>query len=108
MERIYAAIDLFVLPSTCVEAFGMGIIEAMAMRKPVIGSAIGGIPEIISHNLNGILVPPKNVESLSEAIAGYIKNKDGFRDIASAGRKTVELRFSDKQYGDKFEALLKR
>lgn len=108
VERMYAAVDLFVLPSTCVEAFGMGIIEAMAMRKPVIGSAIGGIPEIISHGLNGILVPPKNVDSLSEAIAGYIENKEAFREIASAGRKTVELRFSDKQYGDKFEALLKR
>ncbi len=77
------------------------------MKKPLIGTAIGGIPEIISHGINGILAPPRNIGSLSEAIAGYIENREAFWDIAPAGRKTVELRFSDRQYGDKFEASLK-
>jgi glycosyltransferase involved in cell wall biosynthesis len=106
MQRMYSAMDIFVLPSRCEEAFGIALIEAMAMKKPVIGADTGGIPEIISHGINGILVPPRNAGALSEAIAGYIENKEVFRDIASAGRKTVELKFSDKQYGDQFEVLL--
>jgi glycosyltransferase involved in cell wall biosynthesis len=107
VERMYAAMDLFVLPSKCVEGFGMVLIEAMAMKKPVIGNAIGGIPEIISNGINGILVPPGDVTALSEAIAVFIENKEAFHDIALEGRKTVELKFSNKMYGERFQALLK-
>jgi len=106
VERMYAAMDLFVFPSKCVEGFGMVLIEAMAMKKPVIGSAIGGITEIVSNGINGILVPAGNVAALSEAIAGYIENREVFQNIAMEGRKTVELKFSDKMYGNKFQALL--
>lgn len=106
VERMYAAIDLFVLPSKCVEGFGMVLIEAMAFKKPVIGNAIGAIPEIISHGVNGILVPPGDVKALSGAIAEYFENRELFRNIALAGRKTAEAKFSDKVYGEKFEDLL--
>ena len=54
MERMYAAMDIFVLPSTCREAFGMVLIEAMAMIKPVIATPMGGIPEIIDDKVNAI------------------------------------------------------
>ena len=107
VERMYAAMDLFVLPSICVEGFGMVLIEAMAMKKPVIGNTIGGITEIISDNINGILVPPGDVTALSEAITRYIENKEVFQDIALEGRNTVELKFSEKIYGERFQALLK-
>lgn len=108
MERVYAAMDLCVLPSRCVEGFGMVLIEAMGMKKPVIGSAIGGIKEIITDGVNGLLVPPGNVAALSEAIARYIEDRKFSEDIAIEGRRTVESRFSDETYVESFEDLLKK
>ncbi len=107
MERMYAAMDIFILPSTCREAFGMVLIEAMAMDKPVIATPVGGIPEIVNDEVNGILVPPHNPEALSHAIAQYIKDDVFSRKVAREGRTLVEQKFSDKAMGDNFENVLK-
>lgn len=108
VERMYAAMDIFVLPSTCDEAFGMVIIEAMAMEKPVIGTTVGGIPAIINHNVTGLLVPPADEAGLSAALARYIEDRNLALRIARNGRRFVEDRFSDETSGDKFEAVFKR
>jgi glycosyltransferase involved in cell wall biosynthesis len=107
VERIYAAMDIFVLPSTCDEAFGIVIIEAMAMGKPVIGTMVGGIPELIADRKNGILVPPGNEKALAAAIREYLTNSDLSARVAAAGRQTVESEFSDRTLGDRFEEVFK-
>ena len=107
MERMYAAMDIFVLPSTCREAFGMVLIEAMAMGKPVIATAIGGIPEIIADAGNGILVPPGDPDAIAHAIARYIQEDDFSSKVAREGRKMVEQKFSDVAMGNNFENVLR-
>jgi glycosyltransferase involved in cell wall biosynthesis len=107
IERMYAAMDIFVLPSTCREAFGMVLIEAMAMGKPVIATTMGGIPEIVDNEVNGILVPPQDPDALAHAIARYLEDGTFARKIALEGRKMVEQKFSDKAMGDSFETVLK-
>ncbi|MFH1663860.1 MAG: glycosyltransferase family 4 protein [archaeon] len=57
--------DVLVLPSTSSEAFGLVLIEAMACGKPVVGSSIEGIKEVIVDGFNGFLVPPKKSDELS-------------------------------------------
>jgi glycosyltransferase involved in cell wall biosynthesis len=106
MEHVHAAIDLCVLPSKCAEGFGMVLIEAMSMKKPVIGSTIGGIKDIINNGVNGLLVPPGDVAALSNAIATYMEDKNFSETVAVEGRNTVESRFSDKIFGESFEDLL--
>ncbi len=106
MERMYAAMDIFVLPSTCREAFGMVLIEAMAMQKPVIGTSVGGVQDIIAHNVNGLIVLPGDEGAISDAIAGYIENKESSRRMAIEARRTVELKFSDGILGDRFAEIL--
>jgi len=108
VERLYAAMDVFVLPSTCDEAFGMVIIEAMAMGKPVIGTEVGGIPELISDGKNGLLVPPGDAKALSAAIRKYLTDRDFSARIAACGRLTVESQFSDSTLGDRFEEVLEK
>jgi glycosyltransferase involved in cell wall biosynthesis len=105
VERMYAAMDIFVLPSTCSEAFGMVIIEAMAMGKPVIGTTVGGIPELITDGKNGILVPPGNKMALAAAIQNYLSDSDFSARVSAAGRRTVESDFSDRTLGDRFEEV---
>jgi len=106
MERMYAAMDIFILPSTCREAFGMVLIEAMAMCKPVIATTMGGIPEILDDEGNGILVPPHDPDAIAQAISRYIEDAEFSRKVALEGRKMVEQKFSDKAMGDSFEHVL--
>jgi glycosyltransferase involved in cell wall biosynthesis len=106
VERMYAAMDIFVLPSTCDEAFGMVIIEAMAMGRPVIGTQVGGIPELIRTGENGLLVPPGDTAALSGAIVKYLDNSEFAARIALKGRRTVETMFSEETLGARFEEML--
>lgn len=106
MDRVYASIDIFILASTCEEAFGMVVIEAMSMEKPVIATKVGGIPEIIQDGINGVLVPPYDVPALAHAISRYIDDGNFSREMGLEGRKTVENKFSGQIMGRQFESLL--
>jgi glycosyltransferase involved in cell wall biosynthesis len=107
MERMYAAMDIFVLPSTCPEAFGMVIIEAMAMGKPVIATATGGIPEIVKDRINGILVKPGDTAGIAGAISLLTDDAELFTRIAAEGRSTVARYFSREVFADAFEKVIK-
>jgi glycosyltransferase involved in cell wall biosynthesis len=71
-----ANIDIMILPSIEREDFPNVIIEAMSLKKPVISTSISGIPEQIDNMQTGILVKPKNVEELKEALLKFYNNKD--------------------------------
>jgi glycosyltransferase involved in cell wall biosynthesis len=107
MERMYAAMDIFVLPSTCREAFGMVIIEAMAMGKPVIATATGGIPEVVKDEQNGILVKPGDPAELADAITRLIEDTALWRRLAAEGLLTVARHYSEDTMGSAFEKMMK-
>jgi glycosyltransferase involved in cell wall biosynthesis len=65
--------DIFVFPSLA-EVFPLSIIEAMMLKKPIIATSIGGIPEQIKNNISGVLVPANNYKSLAEKIILLAKN----------------------------------
>ena len=74
MPLFYASSDLVLLPSLS-ENFPVVALEAMSSGKPVIASRVGGIPELVRHNENGILVSPGNVEQLVEALLQLLENQ---------------------------------
>jgi len=79
LPSYYTASDLLVLPSKDrSEGFGLTILEANACGKPAIGSNVGGIPDVIHHGFNGLLVPPSNPRALSTAI-GHLLGDDSLR-----------------------------
>jgi glycosyltransferase involved in cell wall biosynthesis len=65
--------------------------EAMAMQVPVISTSISGIPELVQHEHTGLLTPPENVEALAQAICRLLVDEKLRRELASAGRRHVEL-----------------
>ena len=70
-----AQFDAFVMPSLN-EGMGRSILEALRMNKPVIASRIGGIPEFIKHDHNGLLVKPGDVQSLASAMKRLLEEND--------------------------------
>ena len=88
----YEAFDIFVLPSLS-EGLGISILEAMAMGKPVIASRTGGIEEIIKHDWNGYLVPPKDSKELADAILYCLSNPGQTQDYADRGKREIDQKF---------------
>ncbi len=62
-----AALDVFVLPSFS-ETFGLVVVEAMAMGRPIIATNAGGLPEIITNGKTGLLVQPQDATAVAWAI----------------------------------------
>jgi glycosyltransferase involved in cell wall biosynthesis len=83
--------DIFVLPSLS-EGLSSAIIEAMAYELPVIGSRVGGIPELVNPGENGLLVPPADPAALAQAIQQLADNPEVAMQMGRRGRERVEKR----------------
>jgi glycosyltransferase involved in cell wall biosynthesis len=92
VPAVTAALDVAVLPSYR-EAQGLSILEAMALARPVVASAVGGIPEMIEAGRTGLLVPPKDPDRLADAIVRLITDHPYADTLGKAGRDLVEERF---------------
>ena len=86
------ACDLFVIPSRQ-ESFGIATIEAMACGKPVIGTEVGGLAEIIDDCQTGLLVEPDNAKRLAEAILRVLKDPTLATRLGDNARRKVEADF---------------
>jgi glycosyltransferase involved in cell wall biosynthesis len=84
--------DVFVHPSYW-EPFGLAIVEAMAMQKPVIACRAGGVPEIITHGRDGWLVEPQSSEAVAVALSALLEDPDQRQRMGEAARVTVCARF---------------
>lgn len=87
--------DVFVL-NTKYEGLAHVILEALAVGLPVVTTNIGGNPEVITHNENGLLVQPDNKEQLTQAILKIINSQEFSRELVLAGQKSLE-KFSEEK-----------
>ena len=92
LAQFYAACDVFALPSLW-EPFGMVFTEAMATGKPVIGTKIGGIPEVISPDV-GFVVPPRDPKTLADRLLELLKDDALRKKMGAAARRRVEKLFT--------------
>jgi UDP-glucose:(heptosyl)LPS alpha-1,3-glucosyltransferase len=83
------AADLFVSPSDY-EGFGLAIVEALAGAVPVVSTAVGIAPQILQHNVNGFLCPPKNRLALAEALQSALQQRDRWAEIGQLGREAAQ------------------
>ena len=73
------------------------MIEALAMRTPVISTTVSGVPEIIQNNITGITVEPRNSLQLADAIIGLLNDPDAAKTFVKNGRELVEEKFDIKK-----------
>jgi len=97
--------DVFVMASGLPEPFGLVTLEAMALSKPVVGTAIGGTAEIVEDGVTGILVPPNDPKSMADAIDKLLSTPDLRKRMGEAGRFRFEEMFEFHHHYDKMTML---
>ncbi len=97
--------DIFVLPTQIREGLGVALIEAMAVGLPVIGTSIGGIPEVIQEGVNGFLVSPGSTEQLAEAIRMLVDDQALRTGMGIRGRQVYEEKFTMSKMTELVETM---
>ncbi len=92
VTRLLSAYDLFVQPSRW-EGFGLTLVEAMAVGLPVVATDVGGIPEIVRHGRDGVLVPAGDAAALALAIADLLDDPARRSAFAAEGRHRAHTEF---------------
>ncbi|MBL7072330.1 MAG: glycosyltransferase family 4 protein [Candidatus Omnitrophica bacterium] len=92
-EDYLSVMDIFCQPSIK-EGLGLALIEAMASGRACIGSNVGGIPEIIDDEIDGILVPPENPEALAEAITRLLSDAELKQTFSTRAPQKAQTKFS--------------
>ncbi|MBI2121709.1 MAG: glycosyltransferase family 4 protein [Candidatus Sungbacteria bacterium] len=92
-EKYLTAFDIFVLPSLK-EGLPYTLLEAMAAGLPAIATRVGGIPDIIQNNENGLMVPPSDPQALSTALKTLIENTVIRARLGKQANRTVKTKFT--------------
>ncbi len=102
VPRIVQAFDLIAVPSH-VEPLGNSTLEAMAAGRPVIGSRVGGIPEMVVEGETGVLVPPRDPSALADGIARVLTDRACRIRMGGAARQRAATAFSIEAHGARLQ-----
>ncbi len=107
VERVLACADLFVLPSES-ESFGLAALEAMACGVPVLGTRSGGLPEVVTHGVDGLLFDVGDTATAGAAAWELLQDTPRLRSMSAAARSTAELRFGEAEIVQAYEDLYRQ
>jgi glycosyltransferase involved in cell wall biosynthesis len=104
VPAIMAALDLLVINSRS-EAFPLVALEGMTAGVPVLATAVGGLPELITHEKNGWLVPLGDEDKLVEGIVSLLERPESSSSIAASARQHVSRNFPSQRFISRIEAI---
>lgn len=93
LPRILPCLDLLVHPAL-MEGLGVSLLQAASAGVPIVAARAGGIPEAVRDGLNGLLVPPGNVEALGQAVARVLGDTELAQRLGEAGQELIAREFS--------------
>lgn len=110
LSVMYASCDIFCIPSVVAkdgdkEGLPVALIEAMASGAAVVGTAVGGISEVLIHKKNGLVVLEKNVKELESAISLLLNNDELRSELAQEARKSAE-KYDFIQIGKRYKKII--
>jgi glycosyltransferase involved in cell wall biosynthesis len=100
IPEILALTEVGVISSSA-EGVPQFLLQTLAMAKPVVATRVGGIPEIITQGVDGLLIPPEDPDALAEALLGLLGDPQQCRRLGSAGRELVEREHTLERMGAK-------
>jgi N-acetyl-alpha-D-glucosaminyl L-malate synthase BshA len=104
IERWLARAHLALVPSEH-ESFGLAALEALACGVPVVGSDVGGLPEVVEHGRMGYLLPVGDVDAMAERARGLLTDDGRWEAMASAAREHAQAHFAPSRTLDAYEAV---
>lgn len=107
--RVAAAFDVFVL-SSLYEGLSIALVEAMALGKPAVVTAVGGLPEVVVDGEHGLVVPPGNPSSLAEGILSLLRDAERRARLGDAARRRVadfDIRKAVRRIEEVYEEILR-
>jgi glycosyltransferase involved in cell wall biosynthesis len=107
LGNLLGAMDVFVLPSRW-EGLPLSLVLAMGAGRPVVATAVAGIPEVVTNEANGLLVPPGDRVALARALARVVADPSWAERLGAAGARSVLPRFGVEQYVQSVSALYER
>lgn len=105
LGAVYRAHDVFCLPALS-EAFGLVVAEALVCGLPVVATNAGGIPDLVTHGGNGLLVPPGDARALAAALATLARDESLRARLAAQARASVLPRFEWRAIGEQMRAAV--
>jgi N-acetyl-alpha-D-glucosaminyl L-malate synthase BshA len=107
IEEIACLADVFLLPSE-LESFGLSALEAMACGVPVVGTDVGGLPEVVRHTESGYLLPVGDVEGMAARTIEILRCDERRREMGEAARHRVLSLFDAERVVGQYEAVYDR
>ena len=99
--------DVFLLPSD-LESFGLAALEAMACEVPVIATNVGGLPEVVTHGVDGFLVPPRDVDAAAKFALEILTRPDRGRSMGQQARVNARRRYCSNDVIPRYEAYYQK
>jgi glycosyltransferase involved in cell wall biosynthesis len=96
VQLLLDSLDLFALPSLC-EALPYALLEAMATELPVVGSAVGGVPEVIVPDITGFVVPARDANRLAESLRILLRDREMRIRMGTMARERVIRLFQESE-----------
>lgn len=107
VEDLIPIADLLLLPSQD-ESFGLVALEAMSSGVPVVGTSVGGLPEVVADGITGFLHPVADIEGMTSSVLKLLNNEDLMDRFSEMSRKRAEELFDNKKIIPQYEKFYKR
>ena len=105
MDQIWKKAACSIIPSVWKEPFGMVVLEAWAKQRPVVAHEIGALPELITHNRNGLIVSSDSAQGLSESILEILLNPEASEVMGKDGFEKLKIRYSKSLWQDSIRPI---
>lgn len=101
LALVYSAVDVFIAPSL-EDNLPNTVMESLACGTPSVAFKIGGMPDMIEHQINGYLAKPFDIDDLTHGISWIVKDNQNYQKLSENARKTVEDKFTLKLQAQRY------